>query len=87
MQIVYLLPGQGGGGGLQYENAWMCVLGSENAPIMKDAFGNKDILISKGSSAHLIPISWCNIKIKGIIHTGYSQSVIFLIIWYSLCWL
>ena len=25
------------GGGLQYKNAWMCVLGSENVPILKDA--------------------------------------------------
>ena len=84
MQMVYLLPGWGG---LQYENAWMCVFGSENAPIMKDAFGNKNIPISVGSSAHLIPISWWNIKIKGIIHKGNLQSLIFLIIWHSLCWL
>ena len=44
--------------------------GSENVPIMKDALGQKNIPILKGSLAHLIPILWCNIKLKFIIHKG-----------------
>ena len=40
--------------------------------IMKDAFGKKNTPILQVSSAHPIPISWCNIKLKCIIHKGYS---------------
>ena len=40
-------------------NAQMCVCwGSENAPILKDAFGKKICAIFKGSYAHFIPILW-----------------------------
>ena len=51
--------------------------GSENIPIMKDALGKKNIPISKVSSSEIITILWCNIKLvklKCIIHKGYSQS-------------
>ena len=33
--------GEGGGGRLQYERPGCVFLGSENIPIMKDAFGQK----------------------------------------------
>ena len=39
---------------------WKCLdvcVGGVKAPFMKDAFGNKNIPILKGSSALLIPIS------------------------------
>ena len=53
-----------GGGRLQYKNVWMCVLGSENVPILKNALGKKNIPILEGSSAYFVPILWCNIKLK-----------------------
>ena len=54
---------------------------SGNVPIMKDALGKKKKKkkkpILKGSSAHLIPILWCNNKLKYIIHKGNRQSLTF----------
>ena len=38
------------------------VWGVENVPIMKDAFGQKNIPILKGSSVYFIPILYCIIK-------------------------
>ena len=48
------------GGRLQYTNARMCVLGSENVPILKDTLGKKKKSILNGSSAYFIPILVCN---------------------------
>ena len=39
-------------------------LGSENVPILKDTLCKKNIPILKDSSAHLIPMLWCNIRLK-----------------------
>ena len=44
---------------------------------MKDALGKKNIPILKGSSAYLILILWCNVKLKCIIHKGNCQYLTF----------
>ena len=44
---------------------------SKNVPIMKDAFGKKQNTHIEGSSAHVIPILWCNIKQKCIIQNCF----------------
>ena len=49
--------------------------GSENVPIMKDAFGQKDIL--KRSYVHLMPILWWNFEKQCIIQKGNSRSLTF----------
>ena len=53
-----------------YEMPGCVCLESENVPIMKDALCKTNLPILKGSSAHLIPILWCNIKLKSLIHKG-----------------
>ena len=73
-----------GGGGQSDSNIKMsgCVCwGSENEPILKDALGEKNIPILKGSSAYFIPILGCNIKLKCMIPEGHSQSIIFGLFW------
>ena len=68
---------RGRGGRLQYELMPGCVCwGSENAPIMKDAFGGKKTYWRDPPHTSY-PYLWCNIKLKGIIHKGYSQTLTF----------
>ena len=65
-------PWVGRGGGLRDSRMKcpdVCVGGLKTYPFMKDAFGKKKYTpILKGFSAHFIPISWCNIKLKCVIH-------------------
>ena len=70
---------RGGGGRLQYKNAWMCVLGSENVPILKDTLGKKKYTHIEGFRCILhrhIMVRKC-IKRKCIIPKGHSQFIIF----------
>ena len=68
-------PREGGGGddsGMKCLDVCVC-FGSENVPLMKDTFGKKNILILKVLSAHLIPISWYNIRLQCIIRNGNTS--------------
>ena len=68
----------GGEGATRVWNARMCVLGVWNCTHYEGCLMSNNIPILKGYSAHLILISWCNIKLKYIIHnTSLSSHLIY----------
>ena len=74
-----------GGGDSSMKCLDVCVGGSENVPIY-GRLSSKNIHILKGSSAHFIPIFWCNINWAKVYHLQRLFTIPhILIIWYSLC--
>ena len=65
-------PGGRGGDDSSIKMTECVCWGSENVPILKDALGENNLPILKGSSTYFIPILWCNIKLKCIIPKSHS---------------
>ena len=67
-------PPPRGQGATPVWNARMCVCGVWKCTHYEGCLTSKIISILKGSSAHLILMSWCNIKLKCIIHNGFDNN-------------